>query len=155
MGHAAALADLESAARSVIVSTGMASNEGVAVLDNADLHLGTFGGVGVDGDSIRVGPALLGDANADGTVDLTDLSTVLNNFGATTGAWTSGNFDGGATIDLTDLSDVLNDFGASDSSAAGGDAVVGSGWAVATPEPASLGVMGFGVVGLLARRRRV
>ena len=53
----------------------------------------------------------MGDANADGQIDLTDLSTILNNFGATTSAWTSGNFDGAATIDLTDLSDVLNNFG--------------------------------------------
>ncbi len=55
--------------------------------------------------------ALLGDANVDGRVDLTDLSVVLNNFGSATANWTSGNFDGAATIDLTDLSDVLNNFG--------------------------------------------
>ena len=56
---------------------------------------------------------LLGDANVDGHVDLTDLSIVLNNFGAATSNWTSGNFDGAETIDLTDLSDVLNNFGSS------------------------------------------
>jgi hypothetical protein len=56
---------------------------------------------------------LLGDANLDGHVDLTDLSAVLNNFGTATSNWTNGNFDGAATVDLTDLSDVLNNFGAS------------------------------------------
>jgi len=61
---------------------------------------------------------LPGDANLDGHVDLTDLSTVLNNFGQATTAWTSGNFDGAATIDLTDLSAVLNNFGQSAPSAA-------------------------------------
>ncbi|HUO09697.1 MAG TPA: LamG-like jellyroll fold domain-containing protein [Phycisphaerae bacterium] len=56
---------------------------------------------------------LAGDANQDGKIDLTDLSTVLNNFGAATSAWTSGNFDGSGTVDLTDLSFVLNNFGTS------------------------------------------
>ncbi len=56
---------------------------------------------------------LVGDANVDGHVDLTDLSIVLNNFGSATSNWTSGNFDGAASIDLTDLSDVLNHFGSS------------------------------------------
>ena len=57
------------------------------------------------------GDTPIGDANGDGTVDLSDLSVVLNNFGATTSARSQGNFDGAATIDLTDLSDVLNNFG--------------------------------------------
>ncbi|HUO08303.1 MAG TPA: LamG-like jellyroll fold domain-containing protein [Phycisphaerae bacterium] len=67
---------------------------------------------------------LLGDANLDGHVDLTDLSTILNNFGAATSNWTSGNFDHAPTIDLTDLSDVLNNFGQSMS---------GLGFSVAAP----------------------
>ena len=55
--------------------------------------------------------ALLGDANLDNQVDLSDLSTVLNNFGQPSLSWTAGNFDYAPTIDLTDLSDVLNNFG--------------------------------------------
>jgi hypothetical protein len=96
-----------------------------------------------------VGAELFGDANIDGHVDLTDLSTVLNNFGSTAFAWTSGNFDGAATIDLTDLSDVLNNFGSTSnpSVATGTDA------AAAVPEPASLAMVGFGVIALVHRRR--
>ena len=56
---------------------------------------------------------LPGDANQDGSVDLSDLSIVLNNFGNTSSNWTNGNFDGSSTINLTDLSDVLNNFGTS------------------------------------------
>ncbi|MGN6367724.1 MAG: rhamnogalacturonan lyase B N-terminal domain-containing protein [Phycisphaerae bacterium] len=52
-----------------------------------------------------------GDANQDGKIDLSDLSTVLNHIGANTSDWTSGNFDGAPTVDLTDLSYVLNNFG--------------------------------------------
>lgn len=51
---------------------------------------------------------LLGDANLDGHVDGTDLQIVLNNFGKSTSLWTNGNFAGDSTIDLTDVSDVLN-----------------------------------------------
>ena len=67
--------------------------------------------------AIATTSALSGDANLDGTVDLTDLSTVLNNFGAASPNWTDGNFDGTPTIDLTDLSNVLNNFGQSNPSA--------------------------------------
>ena len=95
---------------------------------------------------------LPGDANGDGHVDLTDLSTVLNGFGSTTALWSSGNFDGAATIDLTDLSAVLNNFGATPPSAS--DIVAsGSGAIADTPEPASLGVLSLGMIALIKRRR--
>ena len=97
-------------------STGPA-NMGLAVVDNAITNFATFGGVAADGNSILLSQELLGDANLDGSVDLTDLSTVLNDFGTATPAWTAGNFDGASTIDLTDLSDVLNNFGSSNPNA--------------------------------------
>ncbi|MGN6370532.1 MAG: LamG-like jellyroll fold domain-containing protein [Phycisphaerae bacterium] len=84
----------------------------------SDPHLA----IGVVDDTINgalsLSTALLGDVNRDGKVDLTDLSTVLNNFGNATPNWTSGNFDHAATIDLTDLSQVLNNFGQSRSTLA-------------------------------------
>ena len=123
---------------------------GIAVIDNGALAtpFATFGGQAVDANSILVGAELLGDANADGTVDLTDLSTVLNNFGAATSSWTSGNFDGAAAVDLTDLSEVLNNFGATNAGASE------AGAAVATPEPAALGMVLAGGALVMWRRRR-
>ena len=132
-----------------IFSTTLPGNFGIAVVDNAVVGNATFGGIAVDSNSVMVAAEFLGDANVDGHVDLTDLSTVLNNFGASTRAWTSGNFDGAPTIDLTDLSDVLNNFGASNPNASDG----GVGAAIVTPEPASLAVLGLGTLGMLSRRR--
>jgi hypothetical protein len=135
----------------------MPANFGVAVLDNALLGKGTFGGVQVDSNSILISPEVLGDANADGTVDINDLNTVLNNFGAKTFAWTSGNFDGAGTVDLTDLADVINNFGVNNlnASGAGGSSLGNTGSpSLPTPEPASLAVMGMGLAVLLRRSRR-
>jgi hypothetical protein len=124
-------------------------------MDNAVLNKTTFGGVEVDANSVLVSPELIGDTNADGSVDLTDLSTILNNFGGTTSAWTSGNFDGAATIDLTDLSDVLNNFGASNPHASDvAPAPAFAGAVSAAPEPTSLALVGLGAVALLRRRKR-
>jgi fibronectin-binding autotransporter adhesin len=137
----------------IFSSVSLPSTMGVAVVDNGVLSapLATFGGAAVNSNSVLVGAELLGDANIDGHVDLTDLSTVLNNFGSTTPAWTSGNFDGAPTIDLTDLSDVLNNFGLTNSNAS---LVFGGASVAAAPEPTSLGVLGLGVVALLSRRRK-
>ena len=88
--------------------------------------------------------ALAGDADTNGNVDLTDLSTVLNHFGETSSAWSDGNFDGGPTIDLTDLSDVLNNFGLSGPNAAS---------TIPTPEPASLTAVFLPLLILLRRGR--
>src|SRR5262249_10501913 len=101
-------------------------------------------------------PAYFGDANLDGHVDLTDLATILNNFGATTGAWTSGNFDGNPTIDLTDFADVLNNFGATNpnlfaASPSSQSPVTNDQLPAAAPEPASLLLL---LLPLLTRTQR-
>ncbi|MGN6371010.1 MAG: beta strand repeat-containing protein [Phycisphaerae bacterium] len=85
----------------------------LAVIDNGSLPspFTTFANQPVDSNSLLITPALLGDANFDGRVDLSDLSTLLNHFGQSTPQWTSGNFDNAPTINLTDLSYVLNNFG--------------------------------------------
>ncbi len=100
----------------------------------------------ITGNLMASGGLTLGDSNFDGKVDLTDLSTVLNNFGSTTAHWSAGNFDGAATIDLTDLSDVLNNFGSTAAS-------VTSTTVAATPEPASLALLSVAGLLLLKRRR--
>ncbi len=167
-GRAALLANLENQAvfghahATGITSSTATSSMSVAVIDNALLGRSTFGGVSVGSNSILIAQELLGDTNIDGKVDLSDLSAVLNNFGSTTAAWTSGNFDGATTIDLTDLSDVLNNFGATYSSPFDASATeplptrqladLSANTVVAVPEPTSLGLILAGGVLLLKRR---
>ena len=133
-----------------ITTSTLPANMGLAIIDNSVLSpsLSTFGGISVDSNSLLVSPELLGDANIDGHIDLTDLSTILNNFGVATSAWTSGNFDGAATIDLTDLSYVLNNFGLTNPNAKIAQPLL------AVPEPTSLASLAVGFATLAARRRR-
>ena len=139
-GKTTAISALHTAlAAHTLTSSGMPANFGLALLDNADLHKTTFGGQSVDANSLVISRELIGDANADGSVDLTDLSTILNNFGTSTFTWTSGNFDGAATIDLTDLSDVLNNFGLTNPNAKASNApMIDHGLPAAPPEPATV-----------------
>ena len=117
-----------------ILSTTIPANQGLAVADNAlpTILFTTFGGLPVDLDSLLVGFELLGDANVDGKVNVTDLNIILSHLGQTTPNWTSGNFDGAATIDLTDLNDVLNHLGTS---------IPNPDNTTSTPEPASLALL--------------
>ncbi len=126
---------------------------GIVLIDNSALTtpLTTFGGVPVGNNSILLAGALLGDANLDGHVDLSDLSVVLNNFGQPTANWLAGNFDHEQTVDLTDLSDVLNNFGQT-ASATGPGTAVGQ-QVAAAPEPASLLIVAA-VPFLMTRRAR-
>jgi autotransporter-associated beta strand protein len=134
-----------------ILSTALPANTALAVLDNAVTQFKTFGTIPVDANSILIAPELIGDANADGTVDLNDLTTVLNNLGSPTPNWTSGNFDHAPTIDLTDLNDVLNNFGQSFSSPT---LAASPPPAQPTPEPTT-GLLLISAVAIpLLRRRR-
>lgn len=84
---------------------------------------------------------LMGDANSDGKVDLTDFGVLKTNFGAGT-TFDQGDFNKDAKVDLTDFGILKTHFGKS------GVAVA------AVPEPSSLVMCGAGMLALLALRRR-
>jgi len=77
-----------------------------------------------------------GDADCDGDVDLDDFVVMKNNWGSGD-RWTEADFDGNGTVDLDDFTQMKNNWGSA-----------------AVPEPASMCLLVFGGLGLLAKRRR-
>jgi autotransporter-associated beta strand protein len=101
-----------------------------------------------NGSSVTVQPALYGDANLDGSVNFTDLSKVLANYGSSGMTWSQGDFSYDGTVNFSDLSKVLGNYGTT-----GGPAWAG---VSPVPEPGTIVLFGIGAISLLAyawRRR--
>jgi hypothetical protein len=79
-----------------------------------------------------------GDANGDGVMTQADLNIVLENFNTVVVGLNKGDFDGNGTVNGADLNIVLSNMG-------GQTSVAG-----AVPEPATLGLLFTGLLGLLA-----
>ena len=138
-----------------LTSSTLAPNYALALIDNAITNLPTFGNQPADQNSLLLSDELLGDTNIDGHVDLSDLSTLLNHFGATTNNWTDGNFDNAPTIDLTDLSDVLNNFGQSNPNPTTSPFTLQPSAFSNVPEPTTLLLLPASLLLLQKRRRRI
>ena len=94
--------------------------------------------------SFLLTPALAGDANLDGKVDINDLTTVLTNYGQSTAmSWTTGDFNRDGAVDVNDLTIVLARYG----QISGADIM-------AVPEPTSITVLLAGAISLLALAAR-
>ena len=91
----------------------------------------------------------LGDANLDGDVNSTDLGLLLNNFNNADGlppagvGFGGGDLDADGIVDSTDLGLLLNNFNFTSAAAVS-----------AVPEPGTLGLFAYSLLGLLGLRRR-
>src|SRR5687768_4072008 len=104
---------------------------------------------------------LPGDANLDGTVDVTDLGILATNFNASPRTWTEGDFSIDNTVNVTDLGILATNFNRSivGNLAAGPSFAEAmampqfANLAAAVPEPASAGLL-LAAAGLLSAGRR-
>jgi hypothetical protein len=111
----------------------------------------TGGGAALDGSiadmTATITTALRGDANLDGSVNGSDLNTVLSNYNQNGLDWAHGDFNSDATVNGADLNAVLSNYNQSVGLSAAGAAV---------PEPSALllGAIAAGALVVIRCRRR-
>ena len=98
------------------IPAGWSLSAATAIDNNGDIvGYGSNGSSGNQG--FLLAPAIPGDANLDGKVDINDLTVVLANYNQTGMSWSQGEFTGDGTVDINDLTIVLahynQSFGAS------------------------------------------
>ena len=72
--------------------------------------VGGFWAIALVGDAVPC----TGDLNGDGVIDISDLATLLANFGMAAGAtFEDGDSDGDGDVDIADLAALLSNFGVS------------------------------------------
>ncbi len=106
-------------------------------------------------------PAVLldGDANFDGTVDISDLGTLATNWQNQVDRWSLGDFDFNGLVDISDLGMLATNWQLGVVGPTGNQsfdqamASLGLGGAQ-VPEPASVGLLSLGAMIVLRRRRR-
>jgi hypothetical protein len=130
---------------------------------------GSDGITSVPSGKIEILPTLAGDAKLQGNVVFGDFQLLSQYFGQPNTTWDEGNFTYGSTTNFGDFQLLSQNFGQTASGLTAGelaslnsfasqfgDKVVSDGvgfQVVSVPEPMSAGLLGFGALGLMARRR--
>jgi autotransporter-associated beta strand protein len=120
---------------------------------------------GLTSGEIEVAYTLLGDANLDGLVNGSDFNILAANFNQSITGWDQGDFNYDGLVNASDFNVLAANFnqGVSIGSVSGGDLAALDAFAVANglslptssvPEPASMGLLAMGAIGILVRRRR-
>jgi len=152
---------------------GPTATRGLGYRDNEDSSgagnraQGNFAGVTVDTTSVMIRYTYLGDTNVDGMVDINDLYNLASNYnpshaGPASSIWQKGDFNYDGYVDLTDLSKLTTNWQAGVGNPLGSGAQSNLGAIltslglpnVAVPEPSTIGLVGLGLTGLMARRKR-
>jgi hypothetical protein len=128
---------------------------------NIGQPLTSFAGLGIDDSSLLIKWTYGGDSNLDGQVDINDLLNLATHYNqAGTWAWSQGDFNYDGAVNQADLTVLAQDWqagvnsgalGGNLSSLLGGLGLPGD---VGVPEPTTFGLVGLGLTGLIARRRR-
>ena len=124
------------------VATAISANGVYVVGDGTVTNAADIANGGVSTSGFLLTPAIPGDANGDGRVDINDLTIVLAHYGQTGQTWADGEFTGDGTVNINDLTIVLANYNQSIASAAGNLSAV--------PEPGTLLLLAAGLGGLLA-----
>jgi len=105
-----------SVAATEALASGGKGNTAIGYANNGDPGMGltTFGGQSVNANSALVRYTVLGDANLDGKVDLSDFLALRQNFGVAGNAtWDQGDFDYDGKVDLNDFLILRSHYGQS------------------------------------------
>jgi hypothetical protein len=119
-------------------------------------------GLSTDPSSVLIQYTYAGDTNLDGQVDVNDLYNLASHWLATGQTWQTGDFNYDGVVNKSDLTLLARNW------QAGVGNPLGSGLSgslssvltslglpqVAVPEPSMIGLVGLGLTGLMARRRR-
>jgi autotransporter-associated beta strand protein len=119
---------------------------------------------GLASGTVEVEYTLIGDADLNRTVNGIDFGILAANFNKTVTAWDQGDFDYNGIVNGIDFTALASNFNKATSGASAGATAAdfaaleqfaaANGLLADVPEPATMGVMALGAVGLLARRRR-
>jgi hypothetical protein len=83
---------------------------------------------------------MAGDTDLDGTINVADLTALLNNYNKTGMAWENGDFNSDGIVNVADLTALLNNYNKTYGGVVAGAAV---------PEPGTLALLATGLLGLL------